>query len=150
MFANPGAKLTNSENAVTFVRDILPGVAASMKTEWRRSNIPRAVLHDKASYFVHKRSDRHAKTCLQSFPKLSPARPQTLQNQSPGRPGEPKKRSTSAERHPRVPKSRPRSAREGASAAQERPKARQVAPRSCPGGTQSPPKPSPGSPKTSF
>ena len=91
MLADPGAKLTNSESAAAFVRDILPGVLASMKKEWKWSNIPRAVLHDKASYFVNKRSDRHAKTCLQSLPKLSPARPETLQNQSPGQPGEPKR-----------------------------------------------------------
>ena len=79
VLADPGAKLTNSESAAAFVRDILPGVLASMKKDWKWRNIPRAVLHDKASDFVNKRSDRHAKTCRQSLPKLSLAPSQTLQ-----------------------------------------------------------------------
>ena len=31
----------------------MPGVLASMKKEWKWSNIPRVLLHDKASYFVN-------------------------------------------------------------------------------------------------
>ena len=52
MLADPGAKLTNSENAAAFVRDILPGVLASMKKEFKWRTIPRVLLHDKATYFV--------------------------------------------------------------------------------------------------
>ena len=44
MLADPGAKLTNSESAAAFVRDILPGVLASMKKQWKWSNIPSALL----------------------------------------------------------------------------------------------------------
>ena len=57
MLADPGAKLTNSENAAAFVRDILPVELASMKKEWKWSNIPRVLLHDKASYFVNSRKN---------------------------------------------------------------------------------------------
>ena len=48
------AKLNTSAHAAAFVRDTLPGVLASMKKEWKWRNIPRVVLHDKASYFVNK------------------------------------------------------------------------------------------------
>ena len=73
------AKLNTSAHSAAFVRDTLPGVLASMKKEWKWSNIPRAVLHDKGSYFVNKRGERHAKTYRQSLPKLSLARSQALQ-----------------------------------------------------------------------
>ena len=53
VLTEPGARLTNSTSAASFVMDTLPGVLASMKKEWKWSNIPRVLLHDKASYFVN-------------------------------------------------------------------------------------------------
>ena len=58
VLGDPGAKLTDMENAAAFVRDTLPGVLASMKKEWKWSNIPRVILHDKASYFVNNSGHR--------------------------------------------------------------------------------------------
>lgn len=59
VLTEPGAKLNASENAAAFVRDTLPGILASMKKEWKWSNIPRVLVHDKASYFVNSK-----KNCL--------------------------------------------------------------------------------------
>ena len=44
--------LNKSYEAANFVRDILPEVLTSMKDEWGWPNVPKVVLHDKASYFV--------------------------------------------------------------------------------------------------
>ena len=45
-------KLTNAANLAKFVRNVLPGLLQSMKQKHGWSNIPRQVVHDKASYMV--------------------------------------------------------------------------------------------------
>ncbi len=45
-------KLNDSENLGKFVRNVLPGILAEMKATYAWPNIPRVVVHDKASYMV--------------------------------------------------------------------------------------------------
>jgi hypothetical protein len=45
-------KLNDSENLSKFVKNYLPGVLQEMKDEFGWSTLPRAVVHDKASYMV--------------------------------------------------------------------------------------------------
>ena len=49
VLTQPGAKLNNSSLLAAFVRDTLPKELESMKKEFRWSNIPRVVLHDRAT-----------------------------------------------------------------------------------------------------
>ena len=102
-------------------------------------------------------SKMHAKTCAQRLPKPSPARPQTLENRSPGRPREPKfsceaartSRETPKSAH-QLPKRHPKSVQERSRAAPELPKAGEVAPKRNPRGGRTPPKSSPTNPKMRF
>ncbi len=45
-------KLTDSKNLAKFVRNVLPGLLARMKRRHGWADIPRTVVHDKASYMV--------------------------------------------------------------------------------------------------
>ena len=45
-------KLNDSENLSKFVKNYLPGVLQEMKDEFGWSTLPRAVVHDKASYMA--------------------------------------------------------------------------------------------------
>ncbi len=45
-------KLTDSKNLAKFVRNILPHLLSKMKRKHGWADLPRTVLHDKASYFV--------------------------------------------------------------------------------------------------
>ena len=47
------AKLNDSANLAKFVRNVLHGELSQMATEHAWSNIPRVVVHDKASYMVN-------------------------------------------------------------------------------------------------
>ena len=47
------AKLNDSANLAKFVRNVLHGELSKMATEHAWSNIPRVVVHDKASYMVN-------------------------------------------------------------------------------------------------
>ena len=46
------AKLTDAENIGKFIRQVLPEILQEMKTAYGWPNIPRVVVHDKASYMV--------------------------------------------------------------------------------------------------
>ena len=46
------AKLNDSENLAKFVKHVLPGLLNNMKAKHGWPNIPRVVVHDKASYMV--------------------------------------------------------------------------------------------------
>ena len=52
------AKLCDAQNLAKFVRNVLPGILETMKTKYGWSNIPRKVVHDKASYMVTAAHDR--------------------------------------------------------------------------------------------
>ena len=100
---------------------------------------------------------RYVKTCAQSPSKQSLARPQTLQNRSPGRPWASKCSQKALQADPETPKSAqeaakrdPRGAQEGPRAGQECSKAGQVAPKRRPRASQTPPKWSLTSPKPSL
>ena len=45
-----GAKLTDAEN---MIKQVLPEILQEMKTAYGWANIPRVVVHDKASYYGH-------------------------------------------------------------------------------------------------
>ena len=45
-------KLTDAQNLAKFVRCVLPDVLAEMRDAYGWSNLPRVVVHDKASYMV--------------------------------------------------------------------------------------------------
>ena len=53
VFIEKGAQLNNSAKVAEFVKHQLPLVLEEMKEEWGWPNIPRTILHDKASYFVN-------------------------------------------------------------------------------------------------
>ena len=53
VFTEPKKYLANSEAVASFVKDVLPGVVDGMKKEFGWSNVPRVLLHDKATYFVN-------------------------------------------------------------------------------------------------
>ena len=57
VLTHPGAKLNNGTQMAAFVKDTLPTVMEGMKQEWGWSTIPRALLHDKASYFVNSKQN---------------------------------------------------------------------------------------------
>ena len=46
------SKLCDSHNLAKFVRNVLPGLLENMKNKYGWANIPRKVVHDKASYMV--------------------------------------------------------------------------------------------------
>ena len=52
------AKLTDSRNLGKFVSNVLPGLLEEMKTKYGWHNLPRTVVHDKASYMVSPLHDR--------------------------------------------------------------------------------------------
>ena len=54
--------LCNMSAVASFVKDKLPGVLEDMKQEFGWSNVPRVVLHDKASYFVDTAQNRMNRT----------------------------------------------------------------------------------------
>ena len=45
-------KLTDSKNLAKFVKNVLPGLLEKMKRRHGWSDIPRTIIHDKASYFI--------------------------------------------------------------------------------------------------
>ena len=45
-------KLADAGNLAKFVRNVLPGILQTMKQKYGWSNLPRQVIHDKASYMV--------------------------------------------------------------------------------------------------
>ncbi len=51
-------KLTDSANVAKFVRNVLPGILERMKAKYKWADVPRTVVHDKASYFVTATHDR--------------------------------------------------------------------------------------------
>jgi hypothetical protein len=52
------SKLSDSANVAKFVRHVLPGILQRMKTKYNWADVPRTVVHDKASYFVTARHER--------------------------------------------------------------------------------------------
>ena len=62
VITRPKAKLTNGASVAAFVKSELPAALSSMKRQWGWSNLPRVVLHDKASYFVNSDKNLLSKT----------------------------------------------------------------------------------------
>ena len=52
------AKLNDSRNLSKFIRTVLPAILTDMKAKYKWANIPRTVVHDKASYMVTPHHDR--------------------------------------------------------------------------------------------
>jgi hypothetical protein len=52
------AKLTDAQNLAKFIRYVLPAELAKMKAKYRWADLPRVVVHDKASYMVTWAHDR--------------------------------------------------------------------------------------------
>ena len=52
------AKLCDAEDLAKFIRNVLPGILDEMKKSYAWPNIPRKVVHDKASYMVTATHDR--------------------------------------------------------------------------------------------
>ena len=52
--ANPALpqKLTDSSNLAKFFQNVLPGLLKSMQRKHKWADLPRTLVHDKASYFV--------------------------------------------------------------------------------------------------
>ena len=51
-------KLNDSHNLSKFIRNVLPGILAVIKTKYKWANILRTICHDKASYMVTPHYDR--------------------------------------------------------------------------------------------
>ena len=58
VFTQPKAKLNSSVKVAEFLCDRLPAVLDKMKDEWGWTNVPRVILHDKASYFVNSNNNQ--------------------------------------------------------------------------------------------
>ena len=56
------SKLNDAANLAKFVRNILPGILLEMQEEHNWPNVPRTVVHDKASYMVTSAHDRLQQT----------------------------------------------------------------------------------------
>ena len=50
--------LANSSDLANFVASVLPEQLDEMKEKWGWSNVPRVILHDKASYFIDNRKNK--------------------------------------------------------------------------------------------
>ena len=51
-------KLNDSANLAKFIRNVLPAILQHMKCKYKWANIPRTIVHDKASYMVTPSHDR--------------------------------------------------------------------------------------------
>ena len=51
-------KLHDSHNLGKFIRNVLPGILGDMKSKYRWANLPRTIVHDKASYMATTHHDR--------------------------------------------------------------------------------------------
>ena len=56
------SKLNDAANLAKFVRNVLPGILLEMQEEHNWPNVPRTVVHDKASYMVTSAHDRLQQT----------------------------------------------------------------------------------------
>ena len=56
------AKFNKSTHVASFVQEALPKALEQMKKKWGWSNIPRVLLHDKASYFVNNKQNNLNRT----------------------------------------------------------------------------------------
>ena len=52
------SKLADSANLAKFVRNVLPGILEGMKAKYGWADLPRTVIHDKASYMVTSQHQR--------------------------------------------------------------------------------------------
>ncbi len=60
-------KLNDSANLGMFIRHVLPGILEEMRSEYDWPNLPRTVLHDKASYMVSSAHERVQVTFAKSL-----------------------------------------------------------------------------------
>jgi hypothetical protein len=51
-------KLCDSANLAKFIRNVLPGILNKMKVKYHWADLPRVVVHDKASYMVTSQHER--------------------------------------------------------------------------------------------
>ena len=67
--ANPDLpkKLTDSKNLCKFVSNVLPKLLAQMQRKYGWADLPRTVVHDKASYFVPPAHNRLQKDLAQTL-----------------------------------------------------------------------------------
>ena len=58
VLTEPQAKLSNAQKVAEFVKDRLPTVLEGMKKEFKWKDIPKVLLHDKATYFVDNKQNQ--------------------------------------------------------------------------------------------